>query len=44
MLGRQVAMLLREPLERDFGLAAPARRLLDGAKPLPVLRRTAVSS
>ena len=38
MLGRQVSMLFREPLERHFGLAASAGCLLDCTKPLPVLR------
>ena len=30
-------MLLRQPLERDFGFAAAAGRLLDGTKPSAVL-------
>ena len=38
MLGRQVRMLLGEPLERDLGFAASTGRLLKGAKPLSVLR------
>jgi hypothetical protein len=38
MFVREVAMLLREPFEPDFGFAAGTRRLLDGTKPFPVLR------
>ena len=38
MLRCEVAVLLREPLERYFGFAASARRLLDGTKPFSVLR------
>ncbi|MBW2551413.1 MAG: hypothetical protein JRE73_11750 [Deltaproteobacteria bacterium] len=30
--------MLRQPLERDFGFAPATRRLLNRAKPLPVLR------
>ena len=38
MLGREVAVLLREPFEPYFGLTARARRLLDGTKPFAVFR------
>jgi hypothetical protein len=38
MLRCEVAVLLREPLERYFGFAASARRLLDGTKPFSVFR------
>jgi len=36
VLGAEVRMLLREPLERDFGFAASAGGLLDSAKPSTV--------
>jgi hypothetical protein len=38
MLGREVAVLLPEPLEPYFGFAARARRSLDGTQPFPVFR------
>jgi hypothetical protein len=37
MLWREVGMMLGEPFERDFGFAASASRLLDGAESLSVL-------
>ena len=37
MLGSQARMLLREPLERHFGLPASPGRVLDGAESLSVL-------